>query len=116
LCTSEQRTPGDFADDSQHGEKGEYAVTPTDRSRLRVPKEYLPLYHYLEHRYASLVVLSFEQIESLLGFTLPQAAITDRAWWTRDSAIDPQTETWRVTGRLATPNLLARNVAFERLA
>ena len=91
----------------------EKGATPQARSR-RVPKEYLPLAQYLEHRYAALVVLTFDQIESLLGFTLPRAAITDRAWWSGDTAADPQTETWRATGRLATPNLLARNVAFER--
>jgi hypothetical protein len=80
----------------------------------RVPREYLPLYQYLERRYASLVVLTFEQIESLLGFALPADAAMNRGWWTGDIVTEPQTETWRVTGRLATPNLLARNVAFER--
>jgi hypothetical protein len=93
---------------------GEQGPAPTHGRR--VPREYLPLYQYLEHRYASLVVLTFEQIESLLGFALPAAAATNRAWWTGDIVTDPQTETWRGTGRLATPNLLARNVAFERLA
>jgi hypothetical protein len=52
---------------------------------------------------------------SLLGFALPESAITDRAWWTGESAADPQIGAWRSTGRQATPNLLAGNVAFERV-
>ena len=38
----------------------------------RVPNEYLSLYTYLEHRFASTVVLTFEQMEALLGFSLPR--------------------------------------------
>lgn len=94
----------------------ESAMAAPAHSGLRVPREYLPLYQYLEHRYASLVVLTFEQIESLLGYALPEAAFTDVAWWTSESAADPQSGAWRSTGRQATPNLLAGNVAFERVA
>jgi hypothetical protein len=93
----------------------ESIMTTPAHSNRRVPREFLPLYEYLEHRYASLVVLTFEQIESLIGFALPEAAVTDVSWWTGESAADPQTGAWRVTGRLATPNLLAGNVAFERV-
>ena len=32
------------------------------------------------HRYASTVVLTFDQMESLLGFALPEAAHKERAW------------------------------------
>lgn len=92
----------------------EYAVPAPARSRGPILTEYLPLSHYLERRYASLVVLTFEQIESLLGFALPRAAFTDPTWWTGERTTDPHTEAWRVIGRFATPNLLAANVAFER--
>jgi hypothetical protein len=40
----------------------------------QVSREYRPLYTYLEHRYASVVVLTIEQIEALLGFDLPGPA------------------------------------------
>ena len=92
---------------------GDNGATPA-RSPRMVPTEYLPLHQYLKHRYASLVVLTFEQIESLLGFALPEAAITDLGWWTDERATDVHTETWRSAGRHATPNLLAGNVRFER--
>jgi len=82
------------------------------RSRTDMPREYAPLHSYLDQRYASLVVLSFEQVESLLGFALPAAARADRAWWTSSGG---HTSAWATARRSATPNLLARNVAFERL-
>jgi hypothetical protein len=44
--------------------------------------KYLLLYKYLENRYADTVVLTFGQIESLLGFALPDQARLDQHWWT----------------------------------
>lgn len=76
---------------------------------------YVPLHAYLEHRYASNVVLTFDQIESLLGFSLPASARTEPEWWTSEvGPSDGHTNTWTAAGRTATPNLLARNVAFIR--
>jgi hypothetical protein len=81
---------------------------------------YGPLYVYLEHRYADIVVLTFGQMEDLLGFTLPPPARTDPAWWTNragEAASSPQySEAWRLAHRTAKPNLPAGNVAFERIA
>ena len=53
-----------------------------ERRAPRVPAEYPSLYTYLEHRLASIVVLTFEQMEALLGFALPAPASTERDWWT----------------------------------
>ena len=44
--------------------------------------EYLLLYNYLENRYANTVVLTFAQIEDLLGFVLPEQARLHQEWWT----------------------------------
>ena len=89
-----------------------HAATATPvRSKTDVPGQYASLHTYLDKRYSSLVVLSFEQIESLLGFKLPDAARTDGTWWTRP---DEHAAAWMKARRSATPNLLARNVAFER--
>jgi hypothetical protein len=93
------------------------AVVPVLRPPPRVPAEYLALYTYLEHRYASTVVLTFEQIEALLGFALPEAARMERDWWTGAALrTAPHSDTWTVAKRTATPNLSARTVAFERLS
>lgn len=90
------------------------ATTPGPRPRVR--DGYLPLYTYLEHRYASIVILTFEQMEALLGFALPEAARLEPAWWTGVTALGAADgNAWTVASRTATPNLPARHVRFERV-
>ena len=92
------------------------AVVAAPTPKLRVPAEYLSLYTYLERRYASMVVLTFEQMESLMGRALPEAARTRLEWWTVEALpADRHSDTWTAAHRTATPNLAARTVAFERL-
>jgi len=87
-----------------------------DEPRPPVPAAYMPLFTYLDRRYATTVVLTFEQIEALLGFPPPSAAFTDPEWWTgRAGANDRHTAAWTAANRRATPRLTARVVAFERL-
>ena len=85
-----------------------------NQSTPQVPLEYRGLYTYLEHRYASVVVLTFEQIEALLGLALPTPARTDRAWWTDTGDTQPQWAAWTEAGRTAAPNLSAGIITFER--
>jgi hypothetical protein len=89
-------------------------IFPLEQSTPHVPREYRALYTYLEHRYASVVVLTFEQIEALLGFALPTPARTEREWWTE--VADPQHHcaAWTGAGRTAAPNLAAGIITFER--
>jgi hypothetical protein len=85
-----------------------------EQSTPHVPREYRALYTYLEHRYASVVVLTFEQMEALLGFALPALACTEPEWWTAAAVSTLHSSAWTGAGRTATPNLLARTVTFER--
>src|ERR1700676_902562 len=66
--------------------------------------EYLFLYQYLEKRYADTVVLTFAQIEDLLGFTLPDVARLQHEWWTRP-APSGHAASWILAHRTAVPNL-----------
>ncbi|HVZ20106.1 MAG TPA: hypothetical protein VG871_03535 [Vicinamibacterales bacterium] len=93
-------------------------VASIDVRQPRIAGQYASLHAYLEHRFASNVVLTFEQIESLLGFALPQPASTEPGWWTAAGAgdADRHAEAWIRAGRSATPNLAARTIAFERVA
>jgi len=98
-----------------HGETGK----PPRHVTRHVPSgKYLLLYEYLEHRYADTVVLTFAQIEDLLGVALPDQARRDRGWWT-DAEIDVagtrHSDCWTLAERTATPNLTAQIVAFERV-
>ena len=79
--------------------------------------KYLLLYTYLENRYANMVVLTFAEIEDLLGFALPDQARLRHEWWTdaEQTVAGPNySDSWILASRTATPNLLAQTVAFER--
>jgi len=91
---------------------------PTPRPLGRVSGKYKSLYEYLENRYADVVVLTFSQIEDLLGFALPDLARSQNDWWTRageQTEKSPCSDAWVLAGRTAAPNLTARTVAFERV-
>jgi len=86
--------------------------------RLAVPSEYLPLHKYLDGRYADTVVLTFVDLEALLGFELPADARLQTAWWSNldsDDVSSPQSGAWIQAHRTARPNLPARIVTFERV-
>ena len=87
-----------------------------EQNAPHVPREYRALYTYLEHRYASVVVLTFEQIEALLGFALPRPARTEREWWTEIVDTQRHCSAWTEAGRTAAPNLAAGIITFERPA
>lgn len=80
---------------------------------------YLLLHKYLEDRYAQTVVLTFGEIEDLLGFSLPDQARLSEGWWTgaSDAHVSERhySEAWTLARRTATPNLRAHTVVFERL-
>jgi hypothetical protein len=81
--------------------------------------EYHGLYTYLRDRYANRIVLTFGEIEDLLGFSLPQPARVEMAWWGGAAAAglrSSQTNAWTLAGRSAVVNLLAQTVVFERAA
>jgi hypothetical protein len=84
---------------------------------VEVPSEYLPLHKYLDGRYADTVVLTFADIEALLGFALPDPARLQAAWWSNESAesaSSPQSGAWIHARRIARPRLGAATVTFER--
>ena len=85
-----------------------------EQSTPHVAREYRALYTYLEQRYASVVVLTFEQIEALLGFALPTPARTEREWWTNIVDVQRHCVAWTEAGRTAAPNLAAGIITFER--
>jgi hypothetical protein len=85
-----------------------------EEDAVHVAGEYQALWAYLEHRYASVVVLTFDQIEALLGFPLPGVARTECEWWIGTENTHGHAAAWIGAGRTAAPNLLARTVTFQR--
>lgn len=98
-----------------HRERG----VPEERLRPRKRRlsSYPLLHQYLEDRYAQTVVLTFAEIEDLLGSALPEQARRQHEWWTRPAPGAPQpgySDSWTLANRIARPNLPAQTVAFER--
>ena len=79
--------------------------------------EYRTLHKYLHDRYADTIVMTFGEIEDLIGFSLPDAARVEPAWWAAadvNGVSSPQSLSWIQAHRAATPRLLAQVVVFER--
>ena len=79
--------------------------------------EYQLLYKYLRDRYANRVVLTFGEIEDLLGFALPGPARLRREWWGGTDPIadrSAQSDSWTLASRTAVVNMLAQSVVFDR--
>jgi hypothetical protein len=100
-------------------------VTWCDRAEARAPAppnrvmsgKYLSLYDYLKNRYANTVVLTFAEIEDLLGFTLPEPARSQQDWWTdadSNTVLTAPSQSWTLASRTAKANLMAQTVVFER--
>jgi hypothetical protein len=84
---------------------------------LTVAASYAPLHAYLKGRYADVVVLTFSEMEDLLGFALPDRARENPEWWSNDDGDNPSPQSlmWVKARRRATPHLSARTVTFERV-
>jgi len=93
-------------------------------SRERAPQrrdgetgEYGLLYKHLRDRFSDRLVLTFGQIEDLLGFSLPLAARVELEWWGTTRAVadrSKQSDAWTLARRTASVNLRAQYVTFER--
>ena len=87
------------------------------RPILRVKGRHAALHKYLNERYADSVVLTFDEIEDISGFPLPDRARNDGHWWTAaslTSEVAPYSDAWLRADRSALPNMAARKVTFER--
>jgi len=76
-----------------------------------------PLHKYLNERYADAVVLTFAEIEDLVGCALPERARLSNDWWTTPDSDETRSRfanSWIQANRTARPNLHARTVLFDR--
>ena len=77
--------------------------------------KYDRLYHHLNTRTAQSVVLSFNEIEKMLGSRLPSSARKYAEWWANETAPTShvQCRAWIRAGRKARVNLTAETVEFS---
>ena len=77
-----------------------YSTQPTDMKNL--PYKYQGLENYLNSSPSAIneVTLSFEQIETMIGDTLPVSALNYREWWANqsDTTNRPQAKAWTKAG------------------
>ena len=79
--------------------------------------EYQALHKYLQDRFADRIVLTFDEIEDLVGFPLPTEARQQKTWWVSGDAATPRSaveDAWTLASRTATINMAAQNIVFER--
>jgi len=94
----------------------EASAEPEQPQRRVTSGKYLLLFKYLAGRYANTVVLTFAEIEDLIGSSLPDEARLRPTWWTNPetSAAGPSySDSWILAERTARPNLSAKTVVFE---
>ena len=92
-------------------------ITTNDGGDRRHAGDYLRLQKYLRERFADRLVLTFEQMEDLLGFPLPPAARVDAGWWNGTATNrTPQSDAWTLADRSVTVNLQARTALCERVS
>lgn len=60
------------------------------------------------------ITLSFAELESMLGFPLPDSAESYPAWWANQTPASGQSRAWTSAGWRAYPNLKARSVTFRK--
>jgi hypothetical protein len=71
----------------------------------------------LLERFADRLVLTFAQIEDLIGFPLPSQARSERGWWDDGGSAtrrSDQSAAWIQAGRRASVNMSSQCVTFER--
>ena len=88
-----------------------------ERLRKAVQRgKYAPLYRYLRTRRGTAWRVSFNELERLLGFTLPESARVHRPWWSnqRNGGGHGHTLAWQLAGwKTRTVDLELETLVFE---
>ncbi|WP_066066183.1 DUF7662 domain-containing protein [Neobacillus soli] len=75
--------------------------------------KYEPLYQFLKSKDSNRLVMTYKEVEDVLGFTLPPSASKYLAWW--DSASQhTQAYSWTKAGFKANPNLKDKKIEFVK--
>ena len=77
--------------------------------------KYTPLLNYLQRTPQDEIRLTFDEIEAVIGDTLPPSARTRRGWWSNRSKGSPQAAAWMGANYHAEDlNLSAERVTFRK--
>ncbi|HSV03788.1 MAG TPA: hypothetical protein VLI41_11350 [Phenylobacterium sp.] len=77
--------------------------------------KYEPLQRYLAQQAVRELPMTFKEIETVLGFELPDSARTHRPWWSNNVGSHVNAAAWRRAGwRTARVDLASEKVTFVR--
>jgi len=78
--------------------------------------KYSPLGDFLRAQHASLVPMTFEEIEDVAGVKLPPKAQHHRAWWSNNPSNNVMTKVWLDAGyETEQVDMAARKLVFRRV-
>jgi hypothetical protein len=87
---------------------------PTPKSR-RGKSRYSALAEWLSNQTENTIVLTFQQVEEIIGYSLPDSARAFRAWWANDQVSHTQSVAWLGAGwRVEAVDLGQEWVRFAR--
>jgi hypothetical protein len=79
-------------------------------------RKYDPLTDFLRRQTHSVVRMSFDEIERVIGAKLPPSARQHRAWWSNNAENNVMTKAWKDAGfESEDVDMKARRVAFRRV-
>ncbi|MBC7190232.1 GIY-YIG nuclease family protein [Candidatus Aerophobetes bacterium] len=87
-----------------------YSTTGTRRTNMG---KYSKLEQYLRESNRDVEILDFNEIEKILGFTLPNSAYTYRAWWANDRT-HTHANAWLNAGWKVDSVILGQSVTFRK--
>lgn len=77
--------------------------------------KYTPLQDFLAHQVKTEVRLGFDEIEKILGASLPRSAYEHQAWWANNPDGHSHCRSWNNAGwRTGSLNLMGRSIVFTR--
>ena len=79
--------------------------------------KYAAIFHFLAEKQGSVVAMKFAELESILGFSLPDSAYLYRPWWANQAKSGhSQAMAWDAAGwKTARVDLEAETLRFERI-
>lgn len=80
---------------------------------VTINSKYEKLYNYLKLISSNNYIMTFQEVEEVLGFSLPPSAYKYTAWWD-SSLVHTQAYAWREVGFKAQPNLADKTVQFVK--
>ncbi len=89
----------------------------SDETDAVMRSKYAPLYHHLCEHTAQEWQASFAEIESILGFPLPQSAYNYPAWWANEKeGMHYHARAWLAAGwETYDVNLAGKRLVFKRV-